>query len=153
MCWSCKSDLCVIFGSPDKGGDGGDGGGCAGAAGSERSPSEVEGGLSRQVFGAGPVEEGGSSTERAGEGQSRSSPSSVQTSIVKSHLPSPRLSLFLLSSLTRRSWSRRKLQSLLLCASRSTIAWGPNLSRRWASRPWSAHFLSLNPSAAHHNWT
>ncbi|TWW58176.1 F-BAR domain only protein 1 [Takifugu flavidus] len=34
----------------DKGGDGGDGGGGAGAAGSERPPSEVEGGLSRQVL-------------------------------------------------------------------------------------------------------
>lgn len=93
----------MLFGSPDEGGDGGDGGGCAGAAGSERPPSEVEGGLSRQVFGAGPAEEGGSSSERAGEGQSRGSPSSGRTSIVKSGLPSPPLSLFLLSSPTRRS--------------------------------------------------
>lgn len=53
----------------DKGGDGGDSGGGAGAAGSERSPPEVQGGLPRQVFGAGSAQEGRSSTERSGEGQ------------------------------------------------------------------------------------
>lgn len=54
----------------DKGGDGGHGGGCTGAAGSERSPPEIQGGLPRQVFGAGPTEEGRSSAKRAGESQS-----------------------------------------------------------------------------------
>lgn len=80
---SRNSDLCVTFGSPDEGGDGGDGGGRAGAAGSERPPSEGEGGLSRQVFGAGPLEEGGRSSEGAGEGQSPRSP------VFRSHLRPP----------------------------------------------------------------
>ena len=59
--------VCVCAHDPDEGGDGGDRGGGAGAAGSERPPSEVKGGLPRQVFGAGPAQEGGSSTERTGE--------------------------------------------------------------------------------------
>lgn len=62
----------------DKGGDGGHSGGCTGPAGSEQSPSEVKGGISRQVFGAGPTEEGRSSTEGTGEGRlSHSLPSAL----------------------------------------------------------------------------
>lgn len=62
--------MCMYFCAfnPDKGGDGGNSRGSAGAAGAEWSPSEVEGGLPCQVFGAGAAEEGGGSTERAGEG-------------------------------------------------------------------------------------
>lgn len=59
--------MCVCVCHPDKGGDGGDSGGSAGTAGSERSPSEVKGGLPRQVFGAGPAQEGGCSAERTRE--------------------------------------------------------------------------------------
>lgn len=66
-CVSFSLCMCVYAYHPDKGGDGGDSGGGAGAAGSERSPSEVKGGLPHQVFGAGPAQEGGSSTERTGE--------------------------------------------------------------------------------------
>lgn len=57
--------MCVC--PQDQGGDGGDGGGRTGTASSERSPSEVKGGLPCQVFGAGSTEEGRSSTEGAGE--------------------------------------------------------------------------------------
>lgn len=66
MC-PCVVFLCVCVCHLDKGGGGGDSGGCTGTAGSERSPSEVKGGLPCQVFGAGPTEEGRSSTERTGE--------------------------------------------------------------------------------------
>lgn len=62
--------VCVCVPDTDEGGDGGDGGGCAGAAGSERPPPEVQGGLPRQVSGAGPAEEGRSTAERVGESQS-----------------------------------------------------------------------------------
>lgn len=69
--------ICVCVFPVDKGGDGGDSGGGAGAAGSERSPPEVKGGLPRQVSGAGPAQEGRSSTERSGEG--RWSPTSLSS--------------------------------------------------------------------------
>lgn len=59
--------VCVRVCDTDKGRDGRHSGGGAGTAGSERSPSEVKGGISRQVFGAGPAQEGRSSTERTGE--------------------------------------------------------------------------------------
>ncbi len=62
--------VCVCVSHTDKGGDGGDSGSGAGAAGSEQSPPEVKGELPHQVFGARPTQEGGSSTERAGESQS-----------------------------------------------------------------------------------
>lgn len=58
--------VCVF--NPDEGGDGGYSRGSAGAAGAEWSPSEVKGGLPRQVFGAGAAEEGGGPAERTGEG-------------------------------------------------------------------------------------
>lgn len=45
---------------------------------------------------------------------------------------------FFAFSFTRRSWSLRKQQSHLRCASRSTTAWVESLSRRWASLPRSA---------------
>lgn len=46
----------------------------------------------------------------------------------------PLFSLMLLF-LTRRSWSLRKQQSLLHCASRSTTVWEESSSRRWVSPP------------------
>lgn len=52
--------------------------------------------------------------------------------------------------LTRRSWSLRKQQSPLHCASRSTTVWEESSSRRWVSPPRSVpratFFLCLPPS-------
>lgn len=63
--------MCVYACITDQGRDGRDGGGCAGAAGPEWPPPEVQGGLPRQVFGAGQAEEGRSAAQRVGESQSR----------------------------------------------------------------------------------
>lgn len=59
---------CACAYHPDEGEDGGDRGGSAGSAGSEQSPSEVKRGLQRQMFGVGPAQKGGGTTERTGEG-------------------------------------------------------------------------------------
>lgn len=144
-----KTDLCVIFVSPDEGGDGGDGGGRAGAAGSEQPPSEGEGGLSCQVFGAGPLEEGGRSSEGAGEGQSPSSP------VFRSHLRPPESPSFPssvpLSPLLPHQAelkSKKAAESFALCIEKHNRV-GAEFEQKMSESSLVSHlhFLSLNPTA------